>query len=195
MTLNSRPLAACLKSWTLAVSALLSSITFAGGVASGSSPALQPLDEAGVAAADFRYSLPKLDGCEVGDAINVFVDRSSKRIIIRNIVLQVPHSVETSTQYKLLSFEAGSTTGEVAPSFNLSGLRNSTSLGSAIGATIEPLSSGKRWYVIAADLRVHSDVPKHWVIRGMTVTTSFNGESYKITYPSSIVLPPTSGCH
>jgi hypothetical protein len=195
MTSILRSLAAHRKSWKLAVVAFISIVAIDGGVASGSSPPEQPLHEAGVGAADFRYSLPKLDGCEVGDAINVFVNRASKGIIIRNVAVQVPHSVKTSTQYKLLSLKAGSTTGEVAPSFNFLGLRDSTPLGSAIGATIEPLSSSSRWYVIAADVRVHSDVPKHWVIRGMTVTTSFNGESYKITYPSSIVLPPTSGCH
>jgi hypothetical protein len=76
-----------------------------------------------VATADFNYSLPKLDECEVGDAINVFVDRSSKGLIVRNVAVLTPHSVKSSTQYKLLSFKAGSTTGEAAPSFNLSGLR------------------------------------------------------------------------
>ncbi len=179
---------------TTAFVSLILIFTFVAEVASASSPSFQPLQEAGVGAADFSYSLPTLDGCEVGDAINVFVNRSTNGIVIRNVTVKIPDTVKVSTRYGLLSFKAGSTTGEVAPSFKLSGLRNSTPLGSAVGATIEPLSSSKRWYVVAADVQVHSDVPRHWVIRGMTITYLWKGESFKIAYTSSIVLPPTSGC-
>ena len=153
------------------------------------------LQAAGGFAKDYTYTLPKLPTCQVGDAINVLFSDSPKQVVIKSITVVIPSWVKATARYELISFKAGSTPGELAASFKLVALKNGTSLGNAIGAAIKPVSSTNRWYVIAADISIHSDVQRHWMIRGLKIAYSVSGQTYSKTFVSAIVLPPTTNCH
>ena len=180
---------------TLFISISISILAFNGSIASGSVAPEPGLQAAGSFAKDWTYSLPKLPTCQVGDGINVLLNNSPKQVVIKSIAAVIPSWVKATARYKLISFKAGSTTGELTTSFKLVDLKNGTSLGNVIGAAIKPVSSTNRWYVIAADISIHSDVQKHWMIRGLKIAYSVSGKTYTKTFVSSIVLPPTTNCH
>ena len=156
-----------------------------------------PLQEAGHAQNGFSYTL--LDGrsCEVGDGIAIVADDGAAPVVIQQVTVSVAGASRAGVQtsYRLLTFRAGSTDGEIAASFHLGALNNVLSSQPAIGATLRPEASSKRWYDIVARLSLDRPQPAKWQITGLTVTYSSGGRHYFAELAQQIHLPAAPGCH
>jgi len=154
------------------------------------------LQAAGDWGSDYAYTLSTVSSCEIGDGITVIENISSQPVRLGDISLQVkgagPHSYVTT--YQVLSFKAGSTTGEVAPSFSLAALQDGKDIGPATGATLAPVSVSGLWYAIVARLHVTGAVPAPWAIEGIDVHYQLAAKSYAVGFKQTVNLPAIRPC-
>lgn len=183
-----------------ATAAPLATLLTLAGCASPTPPAAQPppsaLQPAGSWGSNYVYTLSAVRSCEIGDGITVIENISSQPVRLSDISVHVegasPHSYVTT--YQVLSLKAGSTTGELAPSFSLAALGNGEDISPAIGATLAPVSVSGLWYAIVARLRITAAVPAPWTIEGIGVRYQLAAKSYAASFKQTVNLPATSTC-
>jgi hypothetical protein len=173
---------------SVGTSALVSSASASGATQS------QVLKAAGPFMTAFSYSLTSLPTCEVGDGSIVLVSDAHKPIRILAVRVRTPLALRTHDTVQLVTFRPGSTTGEIAPSFQLTGLSNGRVLGDAVGQVLEPTSMSHRWYGFIVRVHLTSNALSEWEIRGLDITYLLRDKTHHVYFAQSIRLPRTSGC-
>lgn len=157
-----------------------------------------PLKSASQQLSSWHYSLESLASCQVSDGIAIFKNISSDPIKITHLrMLTGGGSVALARQrwtYELSRFRVGATTGALASSTDLTALRNGTSLGAAVGGTIEPVLGGS-WYDVVARVRMPAGRTPAWEIHGIVVNYRVGSKEFSSSFRQSIALPSTRRCN
>lgn len=144
------------------------------------------------------YRFDELATCRLGDALSVVEDAGTAPLRLDALSLLYGGDAPPGAQraaFELVSFRRGTFTGQLADTFDLSSLDLGTRLGAAPGATLLPLSTSGRWYVLVADVSIVGSHPKGWSIRGLGVSYHVGATGYSRLLPQSVRLPATSRCH
>jgi hypothetical protein len=143
------------------------------------------------------YRFDRLATCRLGDALSVVENVGPVPVRLDALSLLYGGAARPGAQrasFELVSFRRGTFTGQLADTFRLSALDLGTLLGAAPGATLLPLSTSGRWYVLVADVSIVGSHPKPWSIRGLGVSYHVGETSYSRLFAQSIRLPATSRC-
>lgn len=170
--------------------------------ATGSSQAGPPSHQAPAAlvpagdwATAYTYTLDRLPSCELGDALTVVMDRAAHPLRITDLAVTVtgaaPATERSSTE--VIAVRAGSTTGELAASYQLPHLAGSPAE-PADDALLLPVATSRTWYGIEIRLRVLGDTPAPWAITALTVSYRLGRHSYTAEFPQFVHLPPVADC-
>jgi hypothetical protein len=142
--------------------------------------------------------LDSLTSCRVGDGLAVVRDTALLPLRVLAVRLVVAGDDTPSTDvrsFRVVSVDAGSTSGEVAGTFHLSAVNDGRSGGVAVGSVLQSVRSSHRWYDIEALLQLTANHPAPWQIQGMKVTYGLGSRSYSTTFAQSVRLPATVGCN
>lgn len=181
----------------LAISLAVVTISVATASASTSPTSISlstggPLRSASQQLTIWHYSLASLASCQVSDGVAIVKNVSADPITITDVrMLTDGGSVALARRrwtFQLLRFRAGTTTGELAGSTDLTALRHGTSLGAAVGEVIEPVRGGS-WYDVVARVRMPAGRTSAWAIHGIVVTYRAGSQEFSSSFRQSIVLP------
>jgi hypothetical protein len=145
----------------------------------------------------WSYSVGSLTSCEVGDGAAVVKNTAPRPVQLTSVqVLTAPRNAVAHLHWgnQLFQFRAGTTTGEVAGTFDLTALSNGRPLGPAIGRVLEPASRSHTWYDIVVRSKVPAGARRNWHILGIAVGYRLGSRVYNAVFRQSIILPPSKGC-
>lgn len=175
--------------------ALIASLsTFSVVPASASRETKAPLTVAYDETSGTDYVLFTLPTCEVGDGLTILRNSGKHPIVVSAVNVMVPTqpaSSLASTAYLLESFIPGATHGAAGATFKIA-LAGGTSMGNAIGATIQPFKTRPLWYVIVVHMQATEPHGESWAIRGLRVTYKVGHKTFHVVFSQTIGLPRTS---
>jgi hypothetical protein len=141
-----------------------------------------------------QFSLESLASCQIGDALLIVKNVGTRSARITGVGMDVPSTAKPTrdqTGYRVQAIRPGSTTGEIAASFRLAAIPQSTPL-YADGAVLKPFTVSRRWYAIIARTSVRTVHRHGWVIRGMMVSLVEGKTTSHLFFPQVVRLPKDS---
>jgi hypothetical protein len=141
-----------------------------------------------------QFFLGSIASCQIGDALLIVKNVGTHSARITGVGMDIPSSAKPTqdqTSYRVQSIEPGSTTGEIAASFNLTAIPKTTP-SYAVGAVLKPLKVSGLWYAIVARMSLRTVHRHGWVIRGMWVSLVQGKTTSRLFFPQVVRLPKDS---
>ena len=163
--------------------------------ASGATNSKGPLQIAGNSQVGATYTLYSLATCDVFDALTLMKNVGTKPVRLTDVHAMIPTEsvpVKDKITYQLITYKAGSTTGEVGAVENMS-TRGGTIVGNAVGDVLQPISKSSLWYIVVFRMKVVQPHSAEWVVRGVRVSYTVGTKMYHVVFPQTVRLPKT-GC-
>jgi hypothetical protein len=147
--------------------------------------------------ARYAYTLKMIKSCEVGDGLAVVKNVGTTPLRITSIAVLYgdgARASQASTTYELISLRRGTSEGQLAANFDLTGLDGGVAMGNAIGGVVQPISTSGRSYDIVAKVLVVVDHTTPWKITGLRVAYDVGSAHFTTVLTQSVTLSPTPVC-
>jgi hypothetical protein len=131
--------------------------------------------------------------CRLTDALTVFSNVLAQPVRLASAQLQITGGATSGERVSasITAYYSGQTDGLFDSTNNPVYLRGKH-LVPVSGAVVDPYSSSGRIYELVFRIDVLGVRPTQWFIESASVQYTVGGQSYTVTFPQSVTLPPTT---